>query len=117
MPTLELTDNEARLFVTALELVCDCLDHLAPDEIRNEYEYTKNGLVHLEPSGESLLDRVGLTNDEVEALRSKLQTTEDVFRRQTGQSLDPIKWPPTEQDLLTYLSESLKQQLPGTPEP
>jgi len=72
MPTLELTENEARVFVRALEVVCDCLDRVEAkgEPIREEYAFTGGVLVHVDPNEGSLLDIVELSSDEIEAFRS-----------------------------------------------
>jgi len=72
MPTLELTEKESRVFVRALGIICDCIDS---GELDNGH-----------------LDDFGLTLDEIEALKNKLQTTEKAFLKRNGQPLDPIKW-------------------------
>jgi hypothetical protein len=92
MPTLELTDNEARILVRALDIAVS---------------YVNSG----EPY-EGILGEFELSPEETDALKTKMQARCDAFNQRLGYEIEPIDWPPTDEALLEYLSSSLEQQLP-----
>lgn len=92
MPTLELTDNEARVLVRALDIAVSYVNNCEPyDGILGEFE---------------------LSPEETDALKTKMQARCDAFNQKLGYKVEPIDWPPTDEALLEYLSSALEQQLP-----
>lgn len=92
MPTLELTDNEARVLVRALDIAVNYINSGEPyDGILGEFE---------------------LTPEETKAFRQKIQARQDAFNELIGCPIESIDWPPTDEALLEFLSGSLEQQLP-----
>ncbi|MFA6358985.1 MAG: hypothetical protein WCY09_10045 [Candidatus Omnitrophota bacterium] len=89
--TLEITDNEARILVRALDIAVS---------------YVNSG----EPY-EGILGEFNLTPEETLALKAKMQARCDAFNQRLGYEIEPIDWPPTDEALLEYLSSSLEQQL------
>lgn len=97
--TLELTENEARIFVRALGIAASYMNSGEPFD--------------------GILAEFNLTDEETEALRQKLQSANDAFRKRLSTKpgvgilvIEPIDWPPTDEDLIEYLSETIEQQLP-----
>jgi hypothetical protein len=80
--TLELTENEARIFVRALNIAASYIDSGEPFD--------------------GILNKFKLTDEEVKSLRAKMQARHD----------EPIDWPPTDLHLIEYLSGALGSQLP-----
>ena len=90
--TLELTGNEARCLVRALDIAVSYINSGEPyDGILGEFK---------------------LTTEETETLKTKMQARMDAFNERLGYEIEPIDWPPTDEALLEYLSGSLEQQLP-----
>lgn len=105
--TLRMTENEAHVFIRALDIVVSSMNREPYDGILNE---------------------IKLTSGEQAALHKKIQEQKDILMHQIGCSLDPlkgsispIKWPPTDKDLIEYLSRALeyliKQSLYEDPAP
>lgn len=98
--TLELTENEARIMIRALEIAVS---------------YINNGDPY-----DGILKEFNLTEEETKALRTKMQARSDAFRRELSNipgygelPIEPINWPPTDENLIEYLAGALRQQLPG----
>lgn len=93
--TLELTENEARILISALNRAV-----------------AYNNQESLSLTDEALTE-FNSTQEEEDTLHRKLQDAESTFQARTeGLQALPISWPPTYQDILSYLAEILEQQLP-----
>jgi len=96
--TIELTENEAHIIASTLDSVADFIFSSGPEEV--------------------VLDEFNLTKEETDNLRSKIQTCEDNFQRRSGDfqpDREPIPWPPTDLNIIEYLSDVIKEQLQGNP--
>ena len=97
--TLRMTEKEARILVRALDIAASYIDRGEPfDGILKEFD---------------------LTSEESEAFRAELQARKDAFNRRLSAMpgygevpIEPIDWPPTDMNLIEYLSGALEQQLP-----
>jgi hypothetical protein len=92
--TLELTENEARCLIRALDIGVSYINSGEPyDGILGEFK---------------------LTPEETKDLRTKMQARMDAFNERLGYEIEPIDWPPTDEALLEFLAGSLEQQLPDS---
>jgi hypothetical protein len=97
--TLSMTEKEARVFIRALDIAASYMNSGEPFD--------------------GIVGGANLTEEETEALRAKMQARSDAFTRKLNKKpnvgnlpIEPIDWPPTDEDLIEYLSGALEQQLP-----